>query len=158
MTMRLIASALLAATFASAQPAAERPFKIVTLDPALNAIIDPGAKLETLGDHFGLTEGPVWIQEGKSGHLLFSDCAANVIYKWAPVAALCISRKQRISGKRQSECRPANHFRRPRRHSPDRIEWAGTRFTRPLGDHRHGGSKRRSPVEGRNAHDARRSL
>jgi gluconolactonase len=50
----------------------------------------PGTKLETLGEHFGLTEGPVWIQEGKSGHLLFSDCAANVIYKWAPGSNLSV--------------------------------------------------------------------
>src|SRR5580700_2046105 len=60
----------------------ERPFKIVRLDPALDDIISPDAKLETLGEHFGLTEGPVWIQEGNSGYLLFSDNAANVIYKW----------------------------------------------------------------------------
>jgi gluconolactonase len=90
MTTRLIACAFLTAVLASGQPFAERPFKIVTLDPALNAIVDPSTKLETLGDHFGLTEGPVWIQEGKSGHLLFSDCAANVIYKWAPGAALSV--------------------------------------------------------------------
>lgn len=68
----------------------ERPFKIVRLDPALDDIIAPDAKLETLGEHFGLTEGPVWIQEGNSGHLLFSDCAANVIYKWAPGAVLSV--------------------------------------------------------------------
>jgi hypothetical protein len=61
MTTRLIACALLAAALAGGQPPAERPFKIVALDPALNAIIDPSTKLETLGDHFGLTEGPVWI-------------------------------------------------------------------------------------------------
>ncbi len=68
----------------------ERPFKIVRLDPALDDIIAPDAKLETLGEHFGLTEGPVWIHEGNSGHLLFSDCAANVIYKWAPGADLSV--------------------------------------------------------------------
>ncbi len=57
-------------------------FRIVRLDPALDEIISPDAKLETLGEHFGLTEGPVWIPQGKSGYLLFSDNAANVIYKW----------------------------------------------------------------------------
>ena len=63
MTTRLIACASLTAALASGQPFAERPFKIVALDPALNAIVDPGTKLETLGDHFGLIEGPIWIQE-----------------------------------------------------------------------------------------------
>jgi hypothetical protein len=26
----------------------------------------------------------VWIQDGTSGHLLFSDLISNVIYKWTP--------------------------------------------------------------------------
>ncbi len=47
-----------------AQPPAQRSFKIIRLDPALDGIISPDAKLETLGDHFGLTEGPVWVQHG----------------------------------------------------------------------------------------------
>ena len=40
-----------------------REFKIIRLDPALDAIVSPDAKLETLGDRFGLTEGPVWVSE-----------------------------------------------------------------------------------------------
>jgi len=70
----------------AAQQPVERPFKIIRLDPALDQIIEPNAKLETLGEHFGLTEGPVWIKQSDNGYLLFSDCAANVIYKWAPSA------------------------------------------------------------------------
>jgi gluconolactonase len=62
-----------------------RDFKIIRLDPALDAIISPDATLETLGEHFGLTEGPVWVQESPtSGYLLFSDLTANVIYKRTP--------------------------------------------------------------------------
>ena len=38
--------------------------------------------LETIGGRFGLTEGPVWVQDDASGHLLFSDLIANVIYRW----------------------------------------------------------------------------
>jgi gluconolactonase len=49
-----------------AQAPVPRPFKVVRLDPALDAIISTAAKIEILGEHFGL----------------FSDCAANVIYKW----------------------------------------------------------------------------
>jgi gluconolactonase len=65
------------------------PFRIIRLDPALDDIIAPDAKLEKLGEHFGLTEGPVWIPDGK-GFLLFSDNAANVIYKWQQDAPLSV--------------------------------------------------------------------
>lgn len=66
---------------------------IVRLDPALDAIISPNAKVEIIkGDqvqrpsdffYFGLLEGPLWVEEGQTGYLLFSDVAANVIYKYA---------------------------------------------------------------------------
>jgi len=75
----------------SAQPPApERPFEIVKLDPALDELISPDAKLETLADGFGLTEGPVWVERGGDGFLLFSDNAANKIYKWSPHAPLSV--------------------------------------------------------------------
>ena len=74
-----------------AVPGAQTPggtaFRIERLDPALDDILAPETTLETLGDRFALTEGPVWVpdaQEGPDGgYLLFSDNAANVIYKWA---------------------------------------------------------------------------
>ena len=58
-----------------------RAFSIERLDPALDAISAPDAKLELLSERFGLTEGPVWVPEGKSGYLLLSDLIENVIYK-----------------------------------------------------------------------------
>ena len=58
--------------FLWAQQPAERPFKIVRLDPALDQIVAPDAKLDVLGEHFGLTEGPVWIKQGGNGYLLFA--------------------------------------------------------------------------------------
>jgi len=84
MGSRWLTLAGLFAALLSAQvpPPAPRPFKIIRRDPALNAIGTTDAKIEILGEHFGLTEGPVWIQEPAGGYLLFSDCAANVIYKW----------------------------------------------------------------------------
>jgi len=88
--MRSLSLSLLLASLAVAQPPTDRPFKILKLDPALDQIIAPNAKLETLGDRFGLTEGPVWIRNGGNGYLLFSDCAANVIYKWAPGEPLSV--------------------------------------------------------------------
>jgi gluconolactonase len=66
------------------QTPTDRPFSVVKLDPALDAIVDANAKAELLGDRFGLTEGAVWIQEGQNGYLLFSDMLDNVIYKWEP--------------------------------------------------------------------------
>src|SRR5262245_22236347 len=59
-------------------------FEIRKLDLAFDAIVSPEATMDTIGDRFGLTDGPVCVQEGASGHLLFSDLIANVIYKWTP--------------------------------------------------------------------------
>jgi gluconolactonase len=59
------------------------PFRIERLNPELDTVVDPNARLELLGDRFALTEGPVWIRDDRDGYLLFSDNAANVIYKWA---------------------------------------------------------------------------
>ena len=64
----------------AAQATRDEPFRIERLDPALDAVIAPDARLELLGDRFALTEGPVWVRDGN--YLLFSDNAANVIYKW----------------------------------------------------------------------------
>lgn len=78
---RVMMLAVLLAGSAGAQAPA-REFKIIKLDPGLDAIVSPTAKLETLGERFGLTEGPVWVSDSPStGHLLFSDLTANVIYK-----------------------------------------------------------------------------
>lgn len=69
---------------ASASPADTPGFTVIRLDPALDAIVPADASLDVIGDRFGLTEGPVWVQEGANGYLLFSDLIANVIYKWTP--------------------------------------------------------------------------
>jgi gluconolactonase len=71
-------------TLGDGPPLPERPFSITRSDPALDAIIAPNAKLELVSDEFGLTEGGVWIPEGKSGYLLVVDMLANCIYKITP--------------------------------------------------------------------------
>ena len=82
--------ATVASSFARAQlltggqTPSDRPFSVVKLDPALDNIIEPGTKPDLLGDHFGLTEGAVWVQQERQGFLLFSDMLDNVIYKWEP--------------------------------------------------------------------------
>src|SRR5688572_17358343 len=67
-----------------AQTTGGAPFRIERLDAALDAVIAADAQLETLGDRFALTEGPVWVHTRAGGYLLFSDNAANVIYRWEP--------------------------------------------------------------------------
>src|SRR5262249_32982812 len=49
------------------------------LDPALDALVAPDAKIEKLADGFTWAEGPVWTKEGA---LLFSDVPNNVIHRW----------------------------------------------------------------------------
>lgn len=60
------------------------PFTVERLEPGFDRIVTAGAELETLGDRFALTEGPVWVDDDADGHLLFSENAGNVIYKWDP--------------------------------------------------------------------------
>jgi len=55
--------------------------KILRNDPALDAIVAPGTKIEKLAGGFMFTEGPVWVHDG--GYLLFSDPNNNVIYRWS---------------------------------------------------------------------------
>ena len=59
--------------------------EVVKKDPALDAVIPAGAKLEKLATGFLFTEGPVWVpgSETSPGYLLFSDPNANAIYRWS---------------------------------------------------------------------------
>ena len=62
----------------AAQTQAPPGTSVLRLDPALDAIISPDAKLETLKeDYFGFIEEPVWMPEPSGGYLLFSDIPAN---------------------------------------------------------------------------------
>jgi gluconolactonase len=53
---------------------------IERLDPALDALIPPGAVIEKLASGFAWAEGPVWVRNGD--YLLFSDIPRNVVFKW----------------------------------------------------------------------------
>lgn len=78
---------MLPAVDAAAQDAsapAERFFTIERNAPGFEELISPGAELQLLGDRYGLTEGPVWVDSDDGGYLLFADLISNVIYKWAP--------------------------------------------------------------------------
>ncbi|HXS80731.1 MAG TPA: SMP-30/gluconolactonase/LRE family protein [Gammaproteobacteria bacterium] len=84
--LTVVLATVLAAAGVEAQPGnpATRPFRVVRADPELDAVVSSDARLELLGDRFGLTEGPVWVPDGDAGYLLFSDLISNVIYRWAP--------------------------------------------------------------------------
>lgn len=67
---------------------------ITRLDPALDAIITPGTKIERLASGFVFGEGPLWVPAkddpiyygggGAGGYLLFSDPNQNVIHRFDP--------------------------------------------------------------------------
>jgi gluconolactonase len=56
------------------------------LDPSIDGIVPPNAKLYKLAEGFQFTEGPIWIRNG--GYLLFSDPNANRIYSYDPTRAV----------------------------------------------------------------------
>jgi gluconolactonase len=64
------------------------------LDPALDRLVPPGAKVEKLSGNLQRAEGPVWIKRG--GYLLFSDL--NEILKWAPGGPVSVFRSRIFSG------------------------------------------------------------
>ncbi|MFN8573000.1 MAG: SMP-30/gluconolactonase/LRE family protein [Gemmatimonadaceae bacterium] len=53
--------------------------EVKRLDPAVDAIVPPGATVERIASGFLFTEGPIWHPDG---YLLFSDPNANTIYRW----------------------------------------------------------------------------
>jgi gluconolactonase len=72
-------ASLLAIPAAMAQPAGDKA--VLRLDPALDALVSPDAKVEHVKGGFGFTEGPVWVQKGREGYLLFTDIPGNVVWK-----------------------------------------------------------------------------
>ena len=67
------------------QPACAGPAQIGRIerfDPALDAVIAPGAHVEKLAAGFDWAEGPAWMRAG--GYLLFTDVPANTMYRWSP--------------------------------------------------------------------------
>jgi gluconolactonase len=73
-------------------PAPENPRgvgEIVRLDPALDAIVSPGARIQKVADGLRSVEGPLWMPQG---FLLFSDFSANLIYRWTPDDGLSVFR------------------------------------------------------------------
>ncbi len=61
---------------------------VVKLDPAMDELVSPDAKVEPVKvDYFSRLEGPIWVKDGNSGYLLFSEVGGNTIEKWQPNCA-----------------------------------------------------------------------
>lgn len=66
------------ASLVSAQSIPSFSGSIERLDPALDKLIAPDAKIEVLASGFNWSEGPVWHQ----GAIVFSDVPENTVYRW----------------------------------------------------------------------------
>jgi gluconolactonase len=74
-------------------PSARTPAagEIERVDPGLDRIVSPDARIEKIADGFLFTEGPVWHPDG---YLLFSDPNANVIYRWSETEGVSVYRSK----------------------------------------------------------------
>ena len=80
LALGLICLALPTVTPMPSQSKPQSAPRIERLDPALDRLIAPDAKIETLGEGYDWTEGPVWVKNG--GYLLFSDIPKNIVHRW----------------------------------------------------------------------------
>lgn len=55
--------------------------EVTSSDPS---IVDPQAKIEVIASGYDWVEGPVWVQDAKEPHLLFSEIPSNTVLKWVP--------------------------------------------------------------------------
>lgn len=62
--------------------------KIHILDPRMQSLIDPDAKIEVVAQGFTWSEGPVWVKKGQ--YLLFTDVPENVIHRWSEKDGLSV--------------------------------------------------------------------
>ena len=53
---------------------------ILRVDPRVDALVPPDARIEKLAEGFTFIEGPIWIRS--ESRLLFSDVRGNEIYQW----------------------------------------------------------------------------
>jgi gluconolactonase len=76
----LVAFALVAGGGQTPPSPTPNDMRIERLDPALDRLLAPDAKIEVLAQGHDWTEGPLWIKQGR--YLLFSDIPKNSIYRW----------------------------------------------------------------------------
>src|SRR5438034_10162171 len=78
---RTLMIAIVGALSSSLAAAQTNETAVLRLDPARDALVAADAKVELVKGGFGFTEGPVWVQKGREGYLLFTDIPGNVIWK-----------------------------------------------------------------------------
>jgi gluconolactonase len=71
---------------------------VLRLDPHVDALVAPDAKLETLYKRNTVFDGPVWVRNGAVGYLIFSDLAAGVIDKLNPDGSVSVFTKNIFTG------------------------------------------------------------
>lgn len=59
---------------------------IVRLDPRLDALVGPDARLEKVAGGFDWAEGPIW--QASEKRLLFSDIPKNMVWQWSGESGL----------------------------------------------------------------------
>ncbi len=74
------AAATMGAEASPALPSIATDVRIERLDPRLDALIPPDARVERVVDGNAWSEGPVW--DARDGSLLFSDVPRNAIFRW----------------------------------------------------------------------------
>lgn len=79
-SLAFVFAAALAPGMALADKPVDRP--VQKIDPALDALVSPDAKMEVIREGYGFTEGVVWSDRGR--YLLVTDMPANIIYKLSP--------------------------------------------------------------------------
>ena len=80
---RLARLCIIVLTLATSRTSAQSTMpigRIERIDPAFDALVPAGARIEKLAEGFAWTEGPVWRKSG--GYLLFSDIPNNTINRW----------------------------------------------------------------------------
>ncbi|MBL9173080.1 MAG: SMP-30/gluconolactonase/LRE family protein [Verrucomicrobiales bacterium] len=61
---------------------------IERLDPALDALLDPDARMEKLSEGFNWSEGPTWLRGERA--IVFSDVPENRVYRWSEKDGLSV--------------------------------------------------------------------
>lgn len=61
---------------------------IERLDPALDALLAPNARMERLAGRFDWSEGPTWLKDKKMA--VFSDVPMNQVYGWSEAEGLSV--------------------------------------------------------------------
>lgn len=80
LSSRIAAACLLCASIGAASAASDQTPAITRLDPALDAVIAPGTRIEVVATGFKFTEGPMW----REGRLWFSDLSDDKVIAVSP--------------------------------------------------------------------------